>query len=50
MGMTFFTPYTPWPVWKQRAKKFAGFFGPNIRAELRKADVTKRQVLIPLPL
>ena len=48
MGMTFSAPYTPWPVWKQRAKKYATFFGPGISAELRKVDATKRQVELTL--
>ena len=48
MGMTFFSPKTPFPVWKQKAKKYATFFGPNIRAELRKVDVEKRLVELTL--
>jgi len=48
MGMTFFAPYTPYPVWKQRGKKFGPFFGPNIRAELRKVSASKRQVELTL--
>merc|ERR1719213_1451291 len=29
MGITFTAPYTPYPVWKERAiKKFTRFFGP----------------------
>merc|ERR1719424_1374146 len=48
MGMTFFAPYTPYTVWKQRAKKYAVFFGPNIRAELRKVSSEKRLVELTL--
>merc|ERR1719247_3981757 len=48
MGMTFFAPYTPFPVWKQRAKRFATFFGPSVRAELKKVDSQKRLVELAL--
>lgn len=51
MGMTFFSPRTPFPVWKQKAKKFAPFFsegGRSVRAELRKVDVEKRLVELTL--
>ena len=51
MGMTFFSPRTPFPVWKQKAKKFAPFFsegGCAVRAELRKVDVEKRLVELTL--
>ena len=48
MGMTFFAPYTPYTVWKARGKKYAGFFGPNIRAELRKVSSEKRLVELTL--
>merc|ERR1719247_2654334 len=48
MGMTFYAPYTPFPVFKQRAKRYATFFGPNVRAELRKVDAQKRLVELAL--
>ena len=49
MGMTFTAPYTPYPVWKERAiKKFTNFFGPGIRVELRKVSTSKRQVEVTL--
>lgn len=48
MGMTFFAPYTPYTVWKARGKKYATFFGPNIRAELRKVSSEKRLVELTL--
>jgi len=49
MGMTFTAPYTPYPVWKERAiKKFTRFFGPGIRVELRKVSTSKRQVEVTL--
>ena len=48
MGMTFFAPYTPYTVWKTRGKKYATFFGPNIRAELRKVNSEKRLVELTL--
>ena len=48
MGMTFFSPNTPYRVWKDRAPRFSRFFGPNIRAELRKVDSKKRLVELTL--
>ena len=48
MGMTFFAPYTPYTVWKARGKKYATFFGPNIRAEVRKVSSEKRLVELTL--
>merc|ERR1740125_44215 len=48
MGMTFFAPYTPYTVWKARGKKYATFFGPNIRAEVRKVSSEKRLVELSL--
>ena len=48
MGMTFFSPNTPYRVWKDRAPRFSRFFGPNIRAELRKVDSKKRLVELAL--
>jgi len=48
LGMTFYAPYTPYTVWKQRGKKYATFFGPNIRAELRKVSSEKRLVELTL--
>ena len=48
MGMTFFSPNTPYRVWKDRAPRFSRFFGPNVRAELRKVDSKKRLVELAL--
>lgn len=48
LGMTFFAPYTPYTVWKARGKKYATFFGPNIRAEVRKVSSEKRLVELTL--
>ena len=48
MGMTFFSPNTPYRVWKDRAPRFSRFFGPNVRAELRKVDSKKRLVELTL--
>ena len=36
LTMRFFAPNTPYRVWKDRAPRFAKFFGPNVRA--READ------------
>merc|ERR1719261_2129255 len=46
--MTFFSPNTPYRVWKDRAPRFSRFFGPNVRAELRKVDSKKRLVELAL--
>merc|ERR1719261_848740 len=48
MGMTFFSPNTPYRVWKDRAPRFSRFFGPNVRAELRNVDSKKRLVELAL--
>lgn len=48
LGMTFFAPYTPYPVWKQRGLKYGRFFGPGVRAELRKVSSQKRLVELTL--
>lgn len=51
LSMTFFAPYTPYTVWKQRGKKYATFFGDGdgtIRAELRKVSSEKRLVELSL--
>lgn len=48
MGMTFKSPYAPYPVWKQRSKKYAPFFGPGVRAELRKVSASRREVELTL--
>ncbi len=48
MGMTFFSPNTPYRVWKDRAPRFSRFFGPHVRAELRKVDSKKRLVELTL--
>ena len=48
LTMRFFAPNTPYRVWKDRAPRFARFFGPNVRAVLRKYDSAKRQVELTL--
>uniref|UniRef100_A0A7S4BHU9 Uncharacterized protein n=1 Tax=Chrysotila carterae TaxID=13221 RepID=A0A7S4BHU9_CHRCT len=48
LGMTFYAPNTPFRVWKDRAPRYARFFGPNVRAVLRKVDVEQRLVELTL--
>jgi hypothetical protein len=48
LGMTFFAPNTPYRVWKDRAPRYARFFGPGVRATLRKVDAGKRLVQLRL--
>jgi len=48
MTMRFFAPNTPYRVWKDRAPRYARFFGPNVRATLKKYNAAKRQVELSL--
>jgi len=48
LGMVFYAPNTPYRVWKDRAPRYARFFGPNVRAELRKVSVAERLVELKL--
>jgi len=48
LGMVFYAPNTPFTVWKGRAPRFARFFGPGVRAELRKVSVAERLVELKL--
>lgn len=48
LTMRFFAPNTPYRVWKDRAPRYARFFGPNVRATLKKYDVQKRLVELTL--
>merc|ERR1719327_1853487 len=48
LTMRFFAPNTPYRVWKDRAPRYARFFGPNVRATLKKYDASKRLVELPL--
>merc|ERR1711924_218166 len=48
LTMRFFVPNTPYRVWKDRAPRYARFFGPNVRATLKKYDAAKRQVELSL--
>merc|ERR1719353_31269 len=48
LTMRFFAPNTPYRVWKDRAPRYARFFGPNVRATLKKYDSAKRQVELTL--
>jgi len=48
MTMRFFAPNTPYRVWKDRAPRYARFFGPNVRATLKKYNSQKRQVELSL--
>jgi len=48
LTMRFFAPNTPYRVWKDRAPRYSRFFGPNVRATLKKYDIAKRQVELTL--
>ena len=48
LTMRFFAPNTPYRVWKDRAPRYARFFGPNVRATLKKYDAQKRLVELSL--
>jgi len=48
MTMRFFAPNTPYRVWKDRAPRYATFFGPNVRATLKKYNSAKRLVELSL--
>jgi len=46
--MRFFAPNTPYRVWKDRAPRYSRFFGPNVRATLKKYNSQKRLVELSL--
>jgi len=48
MTMRFFAPNTPYRVWQDRAPRYSRFFGPNVRATLKKYDSSKRLVELTL--
>jgi len=48
LKMTFFSPNTPYRVWKDRAPRYSRFFGPGIRAELKMINVEKKLVQLSL--
>jgi len=48
LTMRFFAPNTPYRVWKDRAPRYSRFFGPNVRATLKKYDASKRLVELSL--
>merc|ERR1719502_2100069 len=48
LTMRFFAPNTPYRVWKDRAPRYARFFGPNVRATLKKYNASKRLVELSL--
>lgn len=48
LGMVFHAPNTPFRVWKDRAPRYSRFFGPSVRAELRKVSVAERLVELKL--
>jgi hypothetical protein len=48
LTMRFFAPNTPYRVWKDRAPRYARFFGPNVRATLKKYDAANRLVELSL--
>lgn len=48
LAMKFSAPNTPYRVWKDRGPRYSRFFGPGVRAELRKLSVAKREVELAL--
>lgn len=48
LTMRFFAPNTPYRVWKDRAPRYGRFFGPNVRATLKKYNSAKRLVELSL--
>ncbi|KAL1526777.1 hypothetical protein AB1Y20_015473 [Prymnesium parvum] len=48
LKMRFFAPNTPYRVWKDRAPRYARFFGPGVRAELKLVSVEKKLVELSL--
>jgi len=48
LRMQFYAPNTPYRVWKDRAPRYSRFFGPGIRAELRKVSAEKKIVELSL--
>merc|ERR1719359_1239037 len=48
MTMRFYAPNTPYSVWKDRSQWYARFFGPNVRATLKKYDASQRLVELSL--
>jgi hypothetical protein len=48
LTMRFSSPNTPWSVWQDRGPRYSRFFGPNIRAVLKKYDSQLRQVELSL--
>merc|ERR1719217_998348 len=48
LTMRFFAPNTPYRVWKDRAPRYSRFFGPNVRATLKKYDAARRLVELTL--
>lgn len=48
LSMVFFAPNTPYRVWKDRGARYSRFFGPSVRATLRKVDVQNRLVELTL--
>jgi len=48
MTMRFFAPNTPYRVWQDRAPRYSRFFGPNVRATLKKYNSKKRLVELTL--
>lgn len=48
LTMRFFAPNTPYRVWKDRGPRFSRFFGPGVRATLKKYDSARRLVELSL--
>ena len=48
LSMVFYAPNTPYRVWKDRGARYSRFFGPDVRATLRKVNVEERLVELTL--
>ena len=48
LALTFVSVETPWKVWEEKKEKFERFFGPNVKAEVKKLDADKRLVELRL--
>ena len=48
LSMVFYAPNTPYRVWKDRGTRYSRFFGPDVRATLRKVNVEERLVELTL--
>jgi len=48
LSMIFYAPNTPYRIWKDRAPRYSNFFGPGVRAQVKKASGEQRLVQLTL--